>query len=554
MHENGEPADITNVKSISKIWLVPIVAICMGAWMFYHQWSNQGPLINIVFENASGLEVGKTKIKMHNVDVGEVKSIALTEDLQKVLVTARMSANSEGLLRESTEFWAVNPRISLNGISGLNTLVSGTYINMSTNLEGPSSRDFVALSAPPITPSGTPGLHVTLNSDAEFAFKEGDPVIYKGLKVGEFESIYFNFEERVVYYNTFIQAPYHKLITTNTKFWNTSGVEMDIGANGFKVKSSSIETLITNGVAFGVPEGMPQGNRVSERSYFNIHDSYDSAAEERYKESAKFVILVEDTVRGLHVGAPVEYRGIKVGKVLDINPPNSNQQKWLDAGVAIPVVIGIQPGRVEQTDDDIGIEFINRQITTWVENGFRASLQTGNLLTGALFVNLEQYANVPSVEMEKFQDYPVIPSISNEFSQITEKVSAILDNINDMDLIQLSEAANKMMDDISASANSMNSTADDFAGTLKQMEEQQVSAKLANALEGIAELTSGFSSGSRTNNEINETLDTLQQRLRELQPLLLELNQAPNSLIFDKAPKPYLQPGIRKNNTQQERK
>ncbi|MEM5495983.1 intermembrane transport protein PqiB [Paraglaciecola mesophila] len=554
MHENGEPADITNVKSISKIWLVPIVAICMGAWMFYHQWSNQGPLINIVFENASGLEVGKTKIKMHNVDVGEVKTIALTEDLQKVLVTARMSANSEGLLRESTEFWAVNPRISLNGISGLNTLVSGTYINMSTNLEGPSSRDFVALSAPPITPSGTPGLHVTLNSDAEFAFKEGDPVIYKGLKVGEFESIYFNFEERVVYYNTFIQAPYHKLITTNTKFWNTSGVEMDIGANGFKVKSSSIETLITNGVAFGVPEGMPQGNRVSERSYFNIHDSYDSAAEERYKESAKFVILVEDTVRGLHVGAPVEYRGIKVGKVLDINPPNSNQQKWLDAGVAIPVVIGIQPGRVEQTDDDIGIEFINRQITTWVENGFRASLQTGNLLTGALFVNLEQYANVPSVEMEKFQDYPVIPSISNEFSQITEKVSAILDNINDMDLIQLSEAANKMMDDISASANSMNSTADDFAGTLKQMEEQQVSAKLANALEGIAELTSGFSSGSRTNNEINETLDTLQQRLRELQPLLLELNQAPNSLIFDKAPKPYLQPGIRKNNTQQERK
>eukprot|EP01093_Parvamoeba_rugata_P010977 TRINITY_DN2987_c0_g1_i2.p2 TRINITY_DN2987_c0_g1~~TRINITY_DN2987_c0_g1_i2.p2 ORF type:complete len:208 (+),score=42.38 TRINITY_DN2987_c0_g1_i2:1697-2320(+) len=207
MHENGEPADITNVKSISKIWLVPIVAICMGAWMFYHQWSNQGPLINIVFENASGLEVGKTKIKMHNVDVGEVKTIALTEDLQKVLVTARMSANSEGLLRESTEFWAVNPRISLNGISGLNTLVSGTYINMSTNLEGPSSRDFVALSAPPITPSGTPGLHVTLNSDAEFAFKEGDPVIYKGLKVGEFESIYFNFEERVVYYNTFIQAP-----------------------------------------------------------------------------------------------------------------------------------------------------------------------------------------------------------------------------------------------------------------------------------------------------------------------------------------------------------
>ncbi len=550
MANNGEPADIKHVKSISKIWLVPFIAVCMGGWMFYHQWSNQGPLISIVFENASGLEAGKTKIKMHNVDVGEVKSIELTEDLQKVLVTARMSANSEGLLRENTEFWSVNPRISLNGISGLNTLVSGTYINMSPNLEGRSSRDFVALSAPPITPSGTPGLHVTLNSNAEFAFKEGDPVIYKGLKVGEFESIYFNFDERVVYYNTFIQAPYHKLITTNTKFWNTSGVEMDIGANGFKVKSSSIETLITNGVAFGVPEGMPQGERVSERSYFSIHESYESAAEERYKESAKFVILVDDTVRGLRIGAPVEYRGIKVGKVLEINPPNGKQHKWLDSGVAIPVVIGIQPGRVEQTDDAAGIEFINQQIKIWVENGFRASLQTGNLLTGALFVNLEQYPNAPVAQMEQFQQYSVIPSISNEFSQITEKVSAILDNINDMDLVQMSSAANQMMADISASANSMNSTADDFAETLKEMDEQQVSVKLAAALSGIAELTRGFSSGSKTNNEINDTLETLQHRLRELQPLLLELNQAPNSLIFDKSPKPYLQPGSQPNTQQ----
>jgi len=554
MSNNGEPAEIKNVNSISKIWLVPIIAICMGAWMVYHQWSNQGPLISIVFENASGLEAGKTKIKMHNVDIGEVKTIALTEDLQKVLVTARMSANAEGLLRESTEFWSVNPRISLNGISGLNTLVSGTYINMSTNLEGASIRDFVALSAPPITPSGTPGLHVTLNSNAEFAFKEGDPVIYKGLKVGEFESIYFNFDERVVYYNTFIQAPYHKLITSNTKFWNASGVQMELGTNGVKVKSSSIETLITNGVAFGVPEGLPQGERVSDRSYFNIHDSYESAAEERYKAVAKYVILVDDTVRGLHIGAPVEYRGIQVGKVLEITPPNNNQQKWLDSGVAIPVIIGIQPGRIEQTDDQAGIEHIRQQMRMWVENGFRASLQTGNLLTGALFVNLEQYPNVASTKIEQFQDYEVIPSISNEFSQITEKVSAILDNINDMDLVQFSVAANQMMADISASANSMNSTADDFAGTLRQMDEQQFSVKLAAALSGVAELTQGFASGSRTNNEINDTLNTLQQRLRELQPLLLELNQAPNSLIFDKPPKPYRQPNSVNDNAQQEHK
>ena len=248
----------------------------------------------------------------------------------------------------------------------------------------------------------------------------------------------------------------------------------------------------------------------------------------------------------------MEYRGIQIGKVLDINPPNSNQQKWLDSGVAIPVIIGIQPGRIEQTDDKVGIEHIKRQMRTWIKNGFRASLQSGNLLTGALFVNLEQYPNETSSSIGKFQEYEVIPSISNEFSQITEKVSAILDNINEMDLAQLSVAANQMMADISASADSMNSTADDFAGTLRQMDEQNVSQKLASALSGIAQLTQGFAAGSTTNNEINDTLDTLQQRLRELQPLLLELNQAPNSLIFDKQPKPYRQPGQVTDHSQQE--
>ncbi|WP_226993035.1 MlaD/PqiB family protein [Paraglaciecola polaris] len=244
----------------------------------------------------------------------------------------------------------------------------------------------------------------------------------------------------------------------------------------------------------------------------------------------------------------------KWAKYSKLPPPNNNQQKWLDSGVAIPVIIGIQPGRIEQTDDQAGIEHIRQQMRMWVENGFRASLQTGNLLTGALFVNLEQYPNVASTKIEQFQDYEVIPSISNEFSQITEKVSAILDNINDMDLVQFSVAANQMMADISASANSMNSTADDFAGTLRQMDEQQFSVKLAAALSGVAELTQGFASGSRTNNEINDTLNTLQQRLRELQPLLLELNQAPNSLIFDKPPKPYRQPNSVNDNAQQEHK
>ena len=268
LQAKGHPADVKPVKSVSKIWLVPLVALSIGLWMIYYQWSNQGPLITIKFENAEGLEAGKTKIKTRNVDIGQVNKIELSPDLKGVLVTARLDLNLENLLHEGSKFWKVTPRISLNGVSGLGTLLSGPYINIEPGEKGAKTTNFTALSEPPVTPAGTPGLHVTLNSNDEFAFKEGDPVIYKGLKVGEFENIYFNFDERVVYYNTFIQAPYHKLITENTKFWDTSGVRMKLGAGGVEVSTGSIETLLTNGVTFGIPEGMPHGEQITKRSFF----------------------------------------------------------------------------------------------------------------------------------------------------------------------------------------------------------------------------------------------------------------------------------------------
>ena len=151
------PADIKAVKSISKIWLVPFVALAIGLWMIYYQWSNQGPLITIQFENAEGLEAGKTKIKTRNVDIGQVKKIELSPDLKGVLVTARLDLNLDYLLHEGSNFWKVTPRISLNGVSGLGTLLSGPYINLEPGVVGKETTQFIALSAPPVTPAGTPG-------------------------------------------------------------------------------------------------------------------------------------------------------------------------------------------------------------------------------------------------------------------------------------------------------------------------------------------------------------------------------------------------------------
>ena len=545
--QNPSQAELTPLKRISKIWFIPLVALSIGLWMVYQQWSNQGPLITISFPTATGLEAGKTKIKTRNVDIGLVKKIELSDDLQGVIVTARMEQNVAPLLHKDSQFWIVSPRVTLNGISGLGTLLSGPYINMAPGVAEETSTQFVALASPPVTPAGTPGLHITLNSDAEFAYKEGDAVIYKGLKVGEIEDTYFNVEERVVYYNTFINAPYHKLITENTKFWDISGLAVELNAGGLKFDTGSIESLLTNGVTFGVPDGIPDGEQITERTYFDIHRTYEEASEQRYKLSAKFVILVKDTVRGLHIGAPVEYRGLEVGKVLAINPPEISQNSLLDKRFDIPVIISIQPGRVLLPDNQQGLDSIKQQTLRWVDEGLRASLKMGNLLTSALFVDLQHYDNASPATIARVKDYDVIPTVSNEFAQITAKISAVLDNINQMELKNLASNTNQMLTDITQTAESLRQTSENFDQLIASVQGEKLNSQLLSTLNNVNRLTQDFSSGSESYQEINHALRAIQQTLSDMQPLLLQLNSNPNSLIFTDGQGPKIEPKAAKD-------
>ncbi|NCP66284.1 MAG: intermembrane transport protein PqiB [Paraglaciecola sp.] len=537
-------AVVKPVRHISKIWLIPLLALGIGMWMIYYQWSNQGPLITIAFPIATGLEAGKTKIKTRNVDIGLVKKVELSEDLTGVTVTARMNGNIEPLLRKDSQFWIVSPRVSLNGVSGLSTLVSGPFINMAPGTVFETSDKFVALEAPPVTPAGTPGLHITLNSDAEFAYKEGDPVIYKGLKVGEIENTHFNFDERMVYYNTFITAPYHKLITENTKFWDTSGVKIQLTAQGIKIDTGSIESLLTNGVTFGIPEGSPAGQQVTKRSFFDIYRSYEQASEQRYKLSAEFVIFVKDTVRGLHIGAPVEYRGLEVGKVLGINPPHIKppQTSVLEEGYDIPVIISVQPGRVQQPDNQQGLAFVRSQIIGWIDKGLRASLKTGNLLTGALFVDLQHYPDAVDVDNIKVFDFDVIPTVSSEFAQLSAKLSAVLDNVNQIQFKQLSDNTADMLSRLSKAAESIQVTSEQASQFVDDIEIKQLQQQLSTTLSSVNRLLNDFSADSESYQELNRTMRSIQQSINTLQPLFQQLNQQPNSLIFTEQRGPVLEP------------
>jgi len=540
-----EPADaeIQAMKSISSIWFLPLIAVLIGMWMVYYQWSSQGPLITIAFNTAEGMQSGKTKIKSRNVDIGEVTNITLNEDSDGVLITARISKSAEHLLVDDSDFWVVSPQITHAGISGLSTLISGVYIEISPGSSDEENTDFIALDDPPVTPVGTPGIHITLNSNDQFAYAKGDPVIYKGLTVGKFEDIYFNFEERIVYYNVFIKAPYNQLVTSNTKFWDVSGLNIDLNADGLSVKTGNVQTIFTNGVTFGIPTGMDVGEQHFERAYFDIYPNYEAADDERYQQSVKFVVLVSDTVRGLKVGAPVEYRGVHIGKVISTNMLSKNAPaELLKEEIKIPVLIGMQPGRVGLPDDAIGIERMEQQNRLWVKQGLKAMLRTGNLLTGSLFIDLQHYDDQPVSKLDTFEGFPVIPTTTNEFSQIAEKAGRFVDDLNKLPLNSLTNNANELLNEITLTAKELRGVSQNLEKLLLSANNQELAQQLKLSLQGITNLTKDLSSGSKGYEDLRKTLGSVNNVMQELKPLLNQLNHQPNGLIFNSGQSEAIEP------------
>jgi paraquat-inducible protein B len=531
-------AEIKDVKTVSAIWFVPIVALLIGGWMVYYHLSNQGPLVTIYFESAEGMEAGKTKIKSRNVNIGNVETISLNEKGDGVTVTARMGKNTHKLLVEDSNFWIVTPKVSLSGISGLETLISGVYIEIYPGLSDKRQDKFTALNSPPITPKGTPGLHIKLTSHDDFAYSKGDPIIYKGLTVGQIEDVYFNIEERVAYYNVFIKSPYHELVTVNSRFWDISGLTIDLNANGVTVKTGNVETMLTNGVTFGIPEGMPLGDVVTESEQFSIYEDYQRASNARYNKSLQYVMFVSDSIRGLNVGAPVEYRGVLIGQVSSVNLATADPNVIYSDTVRIPVLISLQPGRVGLPDDEKGITLMNKQNMIWVKSGLRASLKTGNLLTGSLFVELQHFDLPPIKKLETYEGYSVIPTVKDKFSQITEKIGLFADKLNDLPLDKIGDNANNTLVSASNLIKNLQGTSQSLDQLLISAKQQELVRQLIVTLESFTQLSQGFSSESEGYEQLQEVMKSMSAVMYELKPLLEQLKHQPNGLIFDSGSEP----------------
>ncbi|WP_436875974.1 intermembrane transport protein PqiB [Siccibacter turicensis] len=543
MENNRGEANVQKVRNWSPVWIFPIVTALIGAWILFYHYSNQGPEVTLITTNAEGIEGGKTTIKSRSVDVGVVESAVLTDDLLHVEIKARLNSGMEKLLHGDSVFWVVKPQIGREGVSGLNTLLSGAYIELQPGKKGSPPEQYKLLDSPPLAPPDAKGIRVVLDSAKAGQLTPGDPVLFRGYRVGSVETSTFDTQKRAMSYQLFINAPNDRLVTSNVRFWKDSGIAVDLSSAGMRVEMGSLTTLFSGGVTFDVPEGMDLGQPVAEKTAFTLYDDQKSIQDSLYINHVDYLLFFKDSIRGLQPGAPVEFRGIRLGTVGKVPFFVPGLRQALHGDYRIPVQIRIEPGRLKQ---ELGENpEVNKHIQQLLKQGLRASLKTGNLVTGALYVDLDFYPNDKvklKDELTSFDGYTVIPTVSSGLAQIQQRLMDTLDKINNLPLNPMIEQATSSLSETQRTMQRLQQTLDNLNKITASQSAQQLPQDMQSTLRELNRSMQGFQPGSAAYNKMVGDMQRLDQVLRELQPVLRTLNEKSNALVFEAKDKKDPQP------------
>lgn len=539
-NKSGE-AKVQKVNNWSPVWIFPIVTALIGAWILFYHYSHQGPEVTLITTNAEGIEGGKTRIKSRSVDVGVVESATLTDDLTHVEIKARLNSGMQKLLHNDSVFWVVKPQVGREGISGLGTLLSGAYIELQPGTKGSVPAQYPLLDSPPLASPDAKGIRILLESSKAGQLSPGDPVLFRGYRVGSVETSTFDTQKRRITYQLFINAPNDRLVTTNVRFWKDSGIAVDLTSAGMRVEMGSLSTLFGGGVSFDIPEGLDLGEPVANKTEYHLFDDQKSIQDSVFTEHIDYVMFFKDSVRGLQPGAPVEFRGIRLGTVGKVPFFIPGLKQRLNDDYRIPVEVRVEPQRlINQLGGDPNIR---AHIDDLINRGLRGSLKTGNLVTGALYIDLDFYPKAPPRgKIQEFNGYPIIPTISGGLAQIQQRLMDALDKINNLPINPLLEQATSTLAQSEKTMQHVQTTLDNLNKITSSQSMQQLPADMQTTLRELNRSMQGFQPGSAAYNKMVADMQRLDQVLRELQPVLKTLNDKSNALVFEAKDKKDPQP------------
>jgi len=525
--DNGElPRPVVKRRrfNASLIWLIPALAALVGLSLVINNWLQAGPQITISFQSAEGLDAGKTPVKYKNVVIGRVSKIRLSSDRSHVLVNVALEKSAEGFATRDTRFWVVRPRIGLAGVSGIDTLLSGAFIGADVGDSNDYRDRFEGLELPPAVNHGAPGRSFILHSDDLGSLDIGSPVYYRRIQVGRVASYQLDKDGKGVSLHIFVDGPNDKFVTRSSRFWNASGVDVSIGANGLKLNTQSLATVLAGGVAFQDPPGPHDSTPAPEDSTYTLFGDQATAMAPPDGDPHYIRMRFEQSVRGLAVDAPVEFLGINIGKVVSVRLDYDEKTQ------RFPVLVGavIYPQRLGAAYDKLEAlartkgenPDLSRMIGRLVEHGLRAQARTGNLLTGQLYVALDFIPKTPKVAFDPAAKPLTIPTAPGSFDKLQEQMAGIVDKLAKVPFDSIGQNLDRSLAGLDR--------------TLKQVNGQTLPA-LGDTLHGVQRTmgtaNEALAADSPLQQNLGATLEQLQRMARSLRVLTDYLGGHPEALI-----------------------
>jgi len=531
--------------SISIVWLVPLVAVLIGSWLVFTALSEKGPEITITFKSAEGLEAGKTKIRYKDVELGQVSAIKLSEDLSEVVVTAELVKEAENFLSVNTRFWVIRARVGVSGVSGLGTLFSGAYITLDPGNPGNQTHHFKGLEQPPLVTTDLPGRHFLLKADNRGSLDVGAPVYYRKIQAGQVVAYDLSEDGHTILFKIFINAPYHAYVYQNTRFWNASGIDFTLDTQGVRVDTESLVSILIGGISFGIPQAEAPNTPAEAEAMFRLFRNIDSAKERTYWIKSKSILYFDESVRGLDIGAPVEFWGIQMGEVLDVKLVFDNEKE----DFSIRVVLEMEVERFYEAGF-IGDDADRKQLlSSLLERGFRAQLKTGNLLTGKQVIAMDFFPDAPPAVITVEDGVAVFPTVPAPMEEITTKFMNILQKIDGLPIEQIGKdlgdtikGAKQIAEspEILEAIKNLNATLEEtrlLVSDLRTTVTPEINAVLEEARQSLANAEQMLNADAPLQVKMNTALEEIGGAARSMRLLMDYLERHPESLLKGKGQK-----------------
>jgi len=440
----SELSDLSNIPQattaprkrmrFSVVWTIPIIAALVAVGIAVERLLNEGPTITITFKVAEGIEAGKTFVKYKDVNIGQVTGVSLSEDYSHVVVTAKIAKNAKNLLVKDAKFWIMQPRVSLSGVSGMGTLLSGNYIGLELGKSTEKQRDFIGLETPPIIASTEPGRQFLLKADNLGSLGFGSPLYYRRLNVGQVVGYDLAKDGKSVDIKIFVNSPYDRYVSSGTRFWQASGVDVSMGANGLVVHTQSLASILVGGIAFETPPYSQAAGPVPENTVFTLFDTQEAATTKHDMKDDPFILVFNESIRGLSVGAPLTYLGIEVGEVKKIgihyDPVAYSFKPYALVSYYEERFFSQLDNKDAAIKDQATKRWADDQSTQMlIDKGLRAQLRLGNIVTGQLYIALDYFPHAPKVKIDWKKKPPQLPVMPSGMAEFQMKIHKILNKI-----------------------------------------------------------------------------------------------------------------------------